>query len=205
MSEVIINISNLAISLVSNFGLLGIFILMTLESASIPFPSFITMPLAGFLATKGYWHIGVAVVIGILGNSFGGILAYWFGYKKGESWIRIFIKNFGKYILLNEQKFNIGTDLFKKYDKKIAFISRIIPVVRAFNSLPAGVAKVSFWAFVTYSLLGNIIYVTFSTYLGFILGENWRIIGPIFKKIQFLVLGFILLTVIYFSYRRFRK
>lgn len=205
MTEIIHIIYELTINLVSEFGIFGVFILMTLESASIPFPSFITMPFAGFLSTKGYWHLGVVIVIGILGNSLGGILAYWFGYKKGETWVRTFIKKFGKYILLSEEKFNTGINLFNKNDRKIVFISRVVPIVRAFTSLPAGVAKIKFIPFVLLSLLGNIVYVTILGYLGFALGENWSIIAPIFKKIQYIIVALILFSVVYFIFKKTKK
>lgn len=205
MSELIHFITQLTISLVSDFGIIGIFVLMTLESASIPFPSFVTMPFAGFLSTSGYWPLSIAIIAGILGNTFGGILAYWFGYKKGESWVRSFIRKLGKYILLSEEKFEIGISLFKKYDKKIAFISRIIPVVRAFTSLPAGVAKINFSSFAILSLLGNIFYVTFLAYLGYVLGENWGIIGPVFKKLQYLIFASILFLIAYFIFKKTKK
>jgi len=205
MSQIVHIITELTISSVDKFGLLGIFVLMTLESASIPFPSFITMPFAGFLVSQGYWHLSIIVLIGILGNSFGGILAYWFGYKKGETWVRAFIKKFGKFILLSEEKFNKGIDLFNKFDKKIVFISRVVPVIRAFTSLPAGVAKINFPSFVLLSLLGNIIYVFFLGYTGYILGENWSLIAPIFKKFQYIILGSIIFLILFFIYKKIKK
>lgn len=205
MSEIVKLVTELTISLIDKYGLFGIFTLMTLESASIPFPSFITMPFAGFLASTGYWHLSTIILIGILGNTFGGIFAYWFGYKKGEIWIRAFIRKFGKFILLSEEKFNKGIELFNKFDKKIVFASRIIPIVRAFTSLPAGVAKVNFPSFVILSILGNIIYVTFLGYLGFVLGENWSLIAPIFKQLQYIILGLILLVIVYFIFKKTKK
>lgn len=205
MSEIIKLVTELTISLIDKYGLLGIFILMTLESASIPFPSFITMPFAGFLASTGYWPLSIIILIGILGNTVGGILAYWFGYKKGETWIRAFIRKFGKFIFLSEEKFNKGIELFNKFDKKIVFASRIIPIVRAFTSLPAGVAKVNFPSFVVLSILGNVIYVALLGYLGFILGENWSLIAPIFKQLQYVILGLILLVIVYFIFKKTKK
>lgn len=205
MSEIVKLVTELTISLIDKYGLLGIFTLMTLESASIPFPSFITMPFAGFLASTGYWNLSLIIIIGILGNTFGGILAYWFGYKKGETWVRVFIKKFGKFILLSEEKFNKGIELFNKYDKRIIFVSRIVPIIRAFTSLPAGVAKVNFPSFVALSILGNIIYVTLLGYIGFVLGENWSLIAPIFKQLQYIILGLILLVIVYFIFRKTKK
>jgi len=205
MSEIVKTITNLTIDLVSKFGIPGIFILMALESASIPFPSFITMPFAGFLVTQGYWSLATVIIIGVLGNTFGGALAYLFGYKKGETWVRAFIRKFGKYILLTEEKFDIGIGLFNKHDKKISFISRIVPIVRAFTSLPAGVAKVKFVPFLILSTLGNIIYVSLLGYIGYVLGDNWQIIGPIFKKLQYLIIGIILIAIFYFIFKKKKK
>lgn len=205
MSQIIHIVSKLTIEIVAEYGLLGILVLMTLEAASIPFPSFITMPFAGFLVSRGYWHLGVIILIGTLGNSLGGSLAFWFGYKKGETWIRTFIRKFGKFILLSEAKFDKGINLFNQYDKKIIFVSRIIPIVRAFTSLPAGVARLNFSSFLLLSTLGNILYVAFLSYLGFILGENWAIITPIFKKFQYLIFISFILIIIFYLYKRKKK
>lgn len=173
--------------LVEHYGLLAVFFLMTAESALIPIPSEITMPFAGFMAGRGLISFWLAVSVGALANLTGSLLAYWLGYKKGEAWVRGAIKRWGKWLLIREEEFDKAKLWFNKYGQWVAFTSRLLPVVRTFISLPAGISKMNLKLFSALTLLGSFLWSAFLAYLGLKLGQNWLTIEPYFRKFQILI------------------
>src|SRR3989344_4011851 len=91
---------------IEGYGLVAVFILMTAESALIPIPSEVTMPFAGFMAGRGILNFWLAVTVGAFANMTGSLLAYWLGYTKGEIWVRLAIKKWGKWLLIKETEFD---------------------------------------------------------------------------------------------------
>ena len=176
-------------ALISTYGNLAVFILMTAESALIPIPSEITMPFAGFLAGRGVMNFWVAVTIGATGNLVGSLLAYWLGYAKGEDWVRIVIRKWGKWLLIRESEFDKAKDWFHKYGQAVAFTSRLLPIVRTFISLPAGIARMNLPRFALLTFFGSFLWSGVLAYLGLKLGQNWLSIEPYFRKFQFVIVG----------------
>lgn len=191
--------------LVKTNGLLAVFILMTAESALIPIPSEITMPFAGFLAGRGIIGFWPAVFIGALGNLTGSLLAYWLGYSKGEDWTRLAIKRWGKWLLIKEHEFDIAKDWFKKYGQVASFFSRLLPVVRTFISLPAGIARVNIYIFSLLTFAGSLAWTLFLTFMGLKLGENWLAIEPYFRKFQFVIVGLGITAVALYIYTHIKR
>lgn len=184
--------------LISNYGLWAVFLLMTAESALIPIPSEITMPFAGFLAGRGIFGFWIVVLVGAIGNLTGSLLAYWLGYYKGESWVRLAIKRWGKWLLIKEGEFDKSLEWFTKYGQGITFGSRLLPIVRTFISLPAGIAKMKITLFSILTFMGSFIWSGFLAWLGLKLGQNWLSTEPYFRKFQFLIIGvFVALTALY--------
>ena len=109
------------IQLISSTGYVGIFILMALESALIPIPSEITMPFAGFLASKGQLSFTLIVIVGTLANVAGSLAAYYIGYVLEETVLLGIIKKYGKFVLLSEHEYNRARKWFEKYGDKIIF------------------------------------------------------------------------------------
>jgi len=192
-------------SIISSYGYLAIFVLMTLESALIPIPSEITMPFAGFMAASGFLNFWVVVLVGALGNLFGSIIAYRLGYSKGESWVRHAISRWGKWLLIREEEFDRAKVWFGKYGQPVTFFSRLLPVVRTFISLPAGIAKMNFPVFCLLTFIGSFIWSAFLAYLGYILGENWMAIEPYFRKFQFVIIGLGVLAVGFYIWLHLRR
>ncbi len=192
-------------SLISSYGYIAIFVLMTLESALIPIPSEITMVFAGFLAGTGVMNIWVATLIGALGNLFGSLLAFWLGKKLGEDRIRILIKKYGKWILVHEKDFDMALSWFKKYGQGITFGSRLLPIVRTFISLPAGIADMNLTKFSIYTFIGSFIWSGVLAYMGLKLGQNWLAIDPYFRKFQFVIIGLGVAGVVWYVYRHLKK
>lgn len=190
---------------IGTYGQFAIFLLMTLESALIPIPSEITMALAGFYSGLGVLNFWVAVFVGAFGNLIGSLLAYLLGYKLGEGNIRNLIKQWGKYLLIHEKDFDLSLSWFHKYGQAVAFTSRMLPVLRTFISLPAGIAKMNLPIFSLLTFVGSFIWSAFLTYLGLKLGQNWQIIDPYFKKFQFLIIGLILAGGVWYIYRHLKR
>lgn len=176
--------------LVSNYGYLGIFVLMLLGSACIPIPSEIVMAFGGALASETFADqvlgdpskslslLGV-IVVGVLGSFVGSLLAYWLGYAGG----RPMVDRWGKYLMLRPHEVDRAQDWFERHGQAAVFWSRLIPLVRAFISLPAGVARMNLGAFTLYTTLGLLPWTIGLALAGRSLGDQWnnveRFIAPV--------------------------
>jgi membrane protein DedA with SNARE-associated domain len=205
LEQIISFLTSLIISFISKTGYFGVFLLMAAESALIPIPSEVTMPFAGYLATAGRFNIWLVILIGALANLFGSILAYWLGYWGEETVVRNLIKKYGKYLLITEHEYDRSEKWFRKYGEKITFFSRILPIVRTFISLPAGVAKMNFWRFSVLTFLGSLIWTAFLAYIGFTLGKNWHSISGYYRKFEYLIIFAILALAVYYIVHKLQK
>lgn len=192
-------------NLINTYGYLAVFILMTAESALIPIPSEITMTFAGFLSGTGHLDIWLVIFIGAFGNLFGSLLAFWLGRAMGESWIRSAIRKWGKWVLIHEKDFDTSLRWFKKYGQGITFGSRLLPIVRTFISLPAGIADMGVVKFGIYTFVGSFLWSGVLAFLGLKLGQNWLAIDPYFRKFQFIIMGLIVLALGYYIYSHLKK
>ena len=157
------------------FGI-GVVLAMAIESACIPLPSEIIMPFAGYLVVTGFFHFGGSPqmtifwlgMLGALGCLVGSIVAYAVGKWGG----RPFLNKYGKYILISHHDMDLADNFFNKYGEIAIFTSRLMPVVRTFISLPAGIAKMNFWKFVTLSMLGSIPWCWALAWIGWKVGSH---------------------------------
>ena len=133
----------------------GVVLLMGIESAAIPLPSELVMPLAGWhlIEAKGdsAWMLLMAGFYGAVGTLLGSWVVYWISYKGG----RPLLKKYGKYVLVTQHEVDLAEDWFKKYGELTVFASRMLPVVRGFISVPAGIARMNFWKFSFYTFVGS--------------------------------------------------
>lgn len=198
-------LTNLIITFIDQSGYLGVFILMAAESALIPIPSEITMTFTGYLATTGRFNLYVVILVGALANLAGSILAYWLGFWGEEAVIRNLIKKYGKYILISEHEYDRSEKWFRKYGEKIVFFSRVLPVVRTFISLPAGIAKMNFTKFCYLTFFGSLIWSAFLTYIGFVLGKNWNSLHPYYQKFEYVIIFGCAAAGIYYIWHKIAK
>lgn len=182
----------------------GIFILMLLESACIPIPSEVTMPFGGFLASSGRFDFWWVVLAGTAGNLVGSWLAYFFGWWGQEPVVRASIRRWGKYLLISEEELTRAEEWFRRYGDAIVFFSRILPVVRTFISLPAGIAKMNFLKFTVYTFLGSLFWSYALTRIGFTLGENWGMLEGYFRQFQIVIAGLFAIIAIWYFLRKIR-
>ena len=192
-------------NLINSYGYLAVFLLMTAESALIPIPSEITMTFAGFLSGTGHMNIWVAIFIGAFGNLVGSLLAFWLGRAMGEEWIRVAIRKWGKWLLIHEKDFNTALSWFEKYGQGITFTSRLLPIVRTFISLPAGIADMNVVKFGVFTFIGSFLWSGVLAFLGLKLGQNWLAIDPYFRKFQFVIIGLIVAAVIFYIYSHLKR
>ena len=180
-------LAHFIISVIESTGYFGIFILMTLESALIPLPSEVTMPFSGFLVAQGKFDFWLVVLAGGIGNLIGSLIAYYLGFFLEESVLHSLIRRYGRFILLTIEDYEKGELWFRKYGQLIAFTSRLLPVIRTFISLPAGIAEMNVFRFSLYTLAGSLLWSIFLTFVGVKLGENWHSISDYFHKFDVLI------------------
>ncbi|MCD4757124.1 MAG: DedA family protein [Arcobacteraceae bacterium] len=184
------------VNTVSDLGYIGIFIMMFLESSFFPFPSEVVMVPAGYLASKGEMNIYMAIGAGIIGSLAGAVFNYFLAVKYG----RAFLSKYGKYVLVKEETLQKMEDFFAKHGHISTFSGRLIPAVRQYISLPAGLAKMNLWKFSLYTSLGAGIWVLILTLLGYFIGQNEAMVKEYLQMIIVSIL--VLLGVLIFFYIR---
>jgi membrane protein DedA with SNARE-associated domain len=189
-----------ATGLIGGWGLPAVFFLMLLESACIPVPSEAIMPFAGFAVSEGDMTLLSITVAGVAGNVVGSWIAYAVGLYGG----RPFIDKYGKYVLLRHHHVELAERWFAKYGAATVFFTRCLPIVRTFISLPAGIARMPFWKFTLYTLLGCIPWVLFLGWLGVRLGEHWEDIRPYLHYADYAVVAALVVIAVW-AFVRWRK
>jgi membrane protein DedA with SNARE-associated domain len=173
---------------IAQFGYAGIVLLMGLESANIPIPSEVTLTFAGFLVSQGKLNLHLAAFAGALGCLLGSIPSYWIGKRLG----RAVVDKYGKWFLLGPRQVALGDRWMSKYGNSTAFFSRLLPVVRTFISFIAGIWKAPFWTFVLLTFIGSLIWSYALVYVGYVLGENWNVLRPIWEKFDIAIIALVL-------------
>ena len=183
------DIVNFIVDTVSSLGYTGIFVMMFLESSFFPFPSEVVMVPAGYLAARGEMNIFIAVFAGILGSLAGAVFNYFLAIKFG----RAFLSKYGKYVLVKEETLQKMEDFFAKHGHISTFSGRLIPAVRQYISLPAGLAKMDIWKFSLYTSLGAGIWVLILTLLGYFIGQNEALVK---EYLQIIIISILLLLAV---------
>jgi membrane protein DedA with SNARE-associated domain len=182
----------------------GVIALMAIESACIPLPSELIMPLAGWMLIQkeglGIGFIVLAGLCGATGNVIGSLIAYWVGDKGGIP----FLRRYGKYILISDHDLDRANQWFAKYGDWITFVSRLIPAVRTFISLPAGIARMNLGKFILYAFLGSFIWSTALAWGGYLLGQNWEKLREAMRPFDYPIAGIVLALIVFAVWLRLR-
>ncbi|HEX9124441.1 MAG TPA: DedA family protein [Actinomycetota bacterium] len=191
---------------IARYGYVAIFVLMVLESACVPIPSEVTMLFAGALASAAFVGSGhqldlVAVaLVGAFANLVGSWLAYGAGYAGG----RPLIDRWGRYLLLRPHEIDRAHTWFERYGQRIVFLGRLLPVVRTFISLPAGVARMNIWKFSLFTLLGCLPWTFGLAVLGYQLGERWDEVERVMRPFSWALAVALVLAIAWWIGRRVR-
>ena len=179
------DIVNFLVETIGSLGYFGIFFLMFLESTVFPIPSEVVMIPAGYLAYKAEMNIYIVMLLGILGSLGGALFNYFFALK----FARTFLLKYGKYFFVSHESIEKTEKFFKNHGHISTFSGRLIPGLRHYISLPAGLAKMNLFVFCLYTSLGAAIWVTILTVLGYYLGDNQELIK---EYLRYLIVGLLL-------------
>jgi membrane protein DedA with SNARE-associated domain len=194
-------IVNVAVDVVDAMGLPGVFLLMLLESACIPVPSEATMLFAGFNVSNGEYSLFAAVATGSVANLVGSWVAYWIGYAGRVD----LLEKHGKKLHIKKSHLEWADRWFERHGDATVFFTRMLPIIRTFISLPAGVAKMPFWRFSLLTILGCIPWVLLLTFIGQKAGDNWEKWKDNLHYVDYAVAAAIVLGVVWLLVRRKRS
>ncbi len=192
-------------NIISTMGYPGLYLVMFLENIFPPIPSEVVLPLAGSLTLSGRFSIGLITVVGMLGSLTGAFAFYGIGKWLGEANVRKFIEKYGRYAFLSTADLDRSLDWFNRYDDRVIFFSRMVPIVRSLISIPAGIAAMHFWKFSIYTILGTALWSFLLSFGGRLLGEQWHLITDFVNTYQNIVLVIIGLLLAYFIFSRLLK
>ena len=188
------------ISIISSMGYLGVMLLMAIESACIPLPSEVIMPFSGYLVYTGQFNLWMVAVVGAIGCNVGSEIAYEIGYYGG----RPLVERYGSYVLLSKNELDWAERFFARFGDLTVLLSRMLPVVRTFIALPAGVARMPRLRFHLYTFVGSFPWCLGLAYLGMKAGENWKYLGKYFHEFDKVIAAVILLGLAWFVWSRWK-
>jgi membrane protein DedA with SNARE-associated domain len=188
-------------STIAATGYSGIAILMAIESACIPLPSELIMPFAGYLVYEGSMSLFWVATAGAIGCNLGSLVAYEIGHYGG----RPLVERYGRWILMGRRELDWADRFFARWGHAAVFIARLLPVVRTFIALPAGVARMPRGKFHTYTFLGSWPWCFVLAWAGMKLGENWRSLGKYFHQFDAVIGVLIVAAVGWFIWSHWRN
>jgi membrane protein DedA with SNARE-associated domain len=190
-----------AVDVVDALGLPGVFLLMLAESACIPIPSEATMLFAGFNVSNGEYSLAAAVAVGSVANLVGSWLAYWIGYAGRVD----VLEKHGRKLHIKKSQLEWADRWFDRHGDATVFFSRMVPIVRTFISLPAGVARMPFLRFSLFTLAGCIPWVLLLTFIGKEAGDNWDKWKDKLHYVDYAVVALIVVGIVYLVVRARRR
>lgn len=187
---------------VSLWGYPGIVVLMFLESSFFPFPSEIVIPPAGYLASQGEMSLTLVIAAGIAGSILGACFNYWLAVR----WGRPLFERYGRFVLLSPATLERSEEFFARHGHISTFIGRLLPGIRQYISLPAGLSRMNLAVFITFTTLGAGIWVVILALTGYLIGNNQDLITTYLQQITIAVGGLCFLLIVgYILYRKKRK
>ncbi|HEV8228640.1 MAG TPA: DedA family protein [Candidatus Limnocylindria bacterium] len=196
-------------SLYARFGYVGVVIAMTIESCAIPLPSELILPFAGWSVSRAVvepltsspWTYWGAVIAGVVGNTVGSLASYAIGTYGG----RPLVERYGRYVLISAHDLELAERWFARHGEATVFFSRMLPIVRTFISVPAGVARMPLWRFLAFSILGAIPWVMLLVWGGVQLGDHWLELKHALRGLDYLVAAGVVALVALFVWRHVRR
>jgi membrane protein DedA with SNARE-associated domain len=181
-------------TLIAATGYRGIVILMAIESACIPLPSELIMPFAGYLVFSGIMKLFWVATAGAIGCNLGSLVAYEIGAYGG----RPLVERYGRWVLMGKRELDWADRFFARWGYLAVFVARMLPVVRTFIALPAGIARMPRLRFHVYTFLGSWPWCFFLAWFGMKMGENWRELGKYLHKFDVVIVVIIAAGIVWF-------
>jgi membrane protein DedA with SNARE-associated domain len=201
MASITDSLVQAAVNIVDALGLAGVFVLMVAESACIPVPSEATMLFAGFNVSDGHYPLLLAVAVGVVGNLVGSWIAYAIGYYGRVD----ILEKHGRKLHIKKSHLDTADRWFARHGDATVLVARMLPIVRTFISLPAGVARMPFWRFSVLTLIGCIPWVFALTFIGKQAGDNWEKWKDSLHYVDYVVVVAIVVGVVWLLLRRRRN
>ena len=189
-------------NLIASTGYFGIVFLMFVENVFPPIPSEFIMPLAGFMAFEGKFSLFGIIVAGTIGSVLGALPLYYWGKRLGAERLKKFADRHGKWLTLSREDIERADLWFSKYGATAVLACRLVPGVRSFISIPAGINRMNIFSFLLFTIIGSAVWTSFLAYAGFILGQNFREVENYFDPISYVIFGSIIAL---YLWRLFRK
>lgn len=200
LDTILLHLINFIEHVIELTGPLGISLLMAIESCNIPLPSETIMPFAGYLVSKGTMNFHVAAFAGAFGCVVGSIPSYYIGYFGG----RPFVEKYGKWFFVGKKDLEDADKWVDKYGDWAFFICRMLPVIRTFISLPAGILRAKKRTFFILTFLGSLIWCYLLVYVGVKMGQNMEVFKTLWHKFDFAIVGVCLVLGIAYLYKHFK-
>lgn len=194
-------IGSFIVSVISSTGYAGVVLLMAIESACIPLPSEVIMPFSGYLALTGRFNLALVALAGALGCNLGSAVAYWVGARGG----RPLAEKYGRYVLVSRRDLDRADRWFARYGNRTVFFARLLPVIRTFIALPAGVARMNFAKFNLYTFLGSVPWCFALAYAGLRLGARWEVLRDYFRRFDAIIAAAVLAAAVWFVYTHWKN
>ena len=201
LTRVVELVGRFVITVISHGGYPGIVLLMGIESACIPLPSEIIMPFSGYLVHTGRFKLIWVALAGALGCNVGSLVAYYVGSLGG----RPLAERYGRFVLVTRHDLELADRWFARYGDWAVFFARLLPVVRTFIALPAGIARMNFLRFNLYTFLGSLPWCLALAYAGVKLGERWTILRQYFHRFDTVIIVLILAGAVWFIHNRWKN
>lgn len=184
-----------------SLGYIGIILLSAVDAAFMPIPSEIIISFSGFLVSEGKLNMHSVAFCGAFGNLLGSIVCYVVGYFGG----RPILKQYGKYISIRERELDIADRFFTRYGAVTVFITKVIPMLRTYIMLTAGIARMRFYLFCLFAFCGALLYCYILVYAGMALGENWVRVKQYAYVLDRVFLSTVILLIVFWLLGRLRK
>lgn len=192
------------VNVITTLGYPGVALSVFFESFFAPIPSEIILPFSGFVASTGvlnvYVVIGVATIAAYLGS-----LPFYFIGRWGEKYVTTFLERYGKYLFIDKNDVDWAFNLFEKHGNRIVLLGRLIPIVRTLISFPAGVAKMHLGVFTLFTLMGSLVWNTALVYAGYLLADNWEVVGGYISKYEKVILVLCVVVFVLYLLRGYLK
>ena len=200
-AKIVALVASFVIATISHLGYGGIVLLMALESGCIPLPSEIIMPFAGYLAATGAMTLWAAALAGAIGCQIGSLVAYYIGAYGG----RPLVERYGRYVLFSHHDLDLADRWFRRHGNITVFVARLLPAIRTFIALPAGISRMEIWRFNLYTFTGSFIWSLGLAWIGMKLGSHWDTLGPYFNRSETAIGAFLVAGAAWYLYRHLKS